>query len=88
MSSITTEKTIPVKVSVTAKLARSSAVLLGLLIVAVILSASVGAITVSPAMVAKVIANHLFSAPYAVSEPIDRIIWQIHIPRMLLGALV
>ncbi|HET6456582.1 MAG TPA: iron chelate uptake ABC transporter family permease subunit [Armatimonadota bacterium] len=88
MSSITTEKTIPVKVSVTAKLARSSAVLLGLLIVAVILSASVGAITVSPAMVAKVIANHLFSASYAVSEPIDRIIWQIHIPRMLLGALV
>ena len=88
MSSKTAENPIPVKVSVAVKLARASAVLLVLLIAAVILGASVGAITVSPILVAKVIANHVFSTSYAVSEPIDRIIWQIHIPRMLLGALV
>lgn len=76
--------------NLTARLAKASAILLLLLAAAVVLGASVGAVTVPPNVVAKVIINHIpgLEAHYAVPEQIDRIIWHIHIPRMLLGALV
>ena len=76
------------KLNLTTRLVKYCGVLLLLLAAAVVLSASVGAVMVPPAQVAKVIINHLFGGHYAVPEAIDRIVWQIHIPRMLLGALV
>ncbi len=76
------------KLNLTTRLLKYCGVLIVLLAAAVVLSASVGAITVPPAQVARVIVNHLFGGHYATPEAIDRIIWQIHIPRMLLGALV
>lgn len=76
----------------TRRLIQSSAFLIVVLAVAVILGASVGAVTVSPIEVGKVMVNHTpgLSAirQYPVDEMTDRIIWEIHIPRMILGALV
>ncbi|MDI6827077.1 MAG: iron chelate uptake ABC transporter family permease subunit [Armatimonadota bacterium] len=64
-------------------------ILLIILAIAAILSASLGAVSVPPAQVAKVIINHLSkSVWFDVSAETDRIVWQIHIPRMVLGALV
>lgn len=87
-----TSRTLQSKSNLAAKLARASGILLLLLAVAVVLSASVGAVTVPPADVAKVIVNHIPTLGevyhFSIPEPVDRIIWQIHIPRMLLGALV
>jgi len=79
-----------VKLDLTARLVKASAACLVLLAAAVVLSASIGAVTVSPAVVAQVIVNHVpgLNSTYPVPEAIDRIVWQIHIPRMLLGALV
>ena len=74
--------------NLTARLIRASGILLILLAAAVALGASVGAVMVSPAEVAKVIGNHILQTSFAVPETVDRIVWQIHIPRMLLGALV
>jgi len=72
-----------------ARLAKSCGILIVLLLIAVVLGASVGAIMVPPGQVARVIANHLTGTPrFVVPEPVDRIVWQIHVPRMLLGALV
>ncbi len=70
------------------RIARSCGALLVLLAIAVVLGASVGAVTVSPVQVAKVILNHTAGSHFPVIDTIDRIIWKIHIPRMLLGALV
>jgi iron complex transport system permease protein len=71
---------------------RASIVLLVLLIIAVVLSASLGAVMVSPALTVKVIINHLpvlgSAFHFNVPEEVDRIVWDFHIPRMLLGALV
>jgi len=77
-----------ISLNLTARLTRASGILLILLAAAVVLGASVGAVTVSPAQVAKVIGNHILQTRFAVPETVDRIVWQIHIPRMLLGALV
>ena len=78
--------------NLTARLARTSGILLLILAAAVVLSASVGAVTVPPIQVAKVVVNHIpglgASCHFDIPEPVDRIVWQIHIPRMLLGALV
>lgn len=61
-----------------------------LLAATVLMSACVGAVKVSLAQVGIVITKHVlpFGPPIQVDETIDRIIWDIHIPRMLLGALV
>lgn len=79
-----------IKVNLAARLARTSGVLLVVLAVSVILSASLGAVTIPPGQVAKVVLNHLpfLGLQFAVPEQVDVIVWQIHIPRMLLGALV
>lgn len=74
--------------SLTSRLVRASGILVVLLIIAVVLSASAGAVIVSPVEVGKVILNHLGIGHFSVAEELDRIIWHIHIPRMLLGALV
>ena len=80
------------KLNLATRLLRSSGVLAGVLLIAVILSASVGAVNISPLVVVKVILDHLphpgFVPHYPIGDMEDHIIWQIHIPRMLLGALV
>jgi iron complex transport system permease protein len=81
-----------VRLSLTARLIRASAILLVLLIVAVIVSASLGAVTVPVSQVAKATINHLpilgRAFHYSVPADVDMIVWQAHIPRMLLAALV
>lgn len=57
---------------------------LGLLV----LSVSVGAVAISPADVLAVIAHHLLSSGSAVDPITDQIIWDIRLPRALLGVLV
>lgn len=76
------------KPNLRARLAKNCGILSILLLGAVVLGATVGAVTVPPAQVARVIANHVAGASFPVSEAVDRIVWQIHVPRMLLGALV
>ena len=75
--------------SLSMRLIRACGILLLLLLAGVALSAGLGAVMVPPALVAKVILNHIPGlGHFSVPENIDLIIWQIHIPRMLLGALV
>lgn len=94
MSSRTTDNLIAsaalpqTKLNLAARLAKYCGILLVLLAVSVVLSASVGAVMVPPAQVAKVILNHIAGRRFVIPEGVDQIIWQIHIPRMLLGALV
>ncbi|HEY3297435.1 MAG TPA: iron chelate uptake ABC transporter family permease subunit, partial [Armatimonadota bacterium] len=80
------------KLNLAAKLVKTSGILALILAVALVLSASVGAVNFSPALVLKVVINHLFGwtglHQFSVGQIDDHIIWQIHIPRMLLGALV
>ncbi len=82
----------PVRLNLTARLIRASAILLVLLVAAVIISASLGAVTVPIPLVAKATINHLPVLGdifhYSVPEDVDMIVWQLHIPRMLLAALV
>ena len=84
--------TAPVRLSLTGRLIKASAVLLALLVAAVIISASLGAVTVPISEVAKVTVNHLpvlgKAFHYSVPADVDMIVWQAHIPRMLLAALV
>jgi iron complex transport system permease protein len=74
------------------RLMRTSGVLGLILALAVVLSASVGAVNVSPIMVLKIICNHLLRsggvAHFSVGQMQDHIVWEIHVPRMFLGALV
>lgn len=81
-----------VQLDLTARLIRASAALLALLGAAVVVSASVGAVTIPIPQVAKVIVNHLpFVGKvwhFSIPEPVDQIVWGAHVPRMLLGALV
>ena len=78
-----------IRYNLTARLMRAVAALFVLLAAVIILGASVGAITFPPQEVIKVAINHITGVQhFAVPEIADRIIWQLHIPRMLLGALV
>lgn len=67
-------------------------ILLILLVAVSMLSASIGAVGMSPSIVAKVAVNHLPWIGKAVRFPVtelnDRVVWDMHIPRILLGALV
>lgn len=66
--------------------------LLLILVIAIIMGASVGAITVSPVEVGKIILNHTPGLQsvvhYPVSESDNYTVWEFHIPRMILAALV
>lgn len=80
-----------IRLDLTGRLIRTSAVLLVLLVAAVILSAGLGAVRVPVPEAAKVVINHLplvGSTAFSVPEEVDMIVWQFHIPRMLLAALV
>lgn len=78
-----------IRLNLPLRLAGLTVILLVLLTAAAILSSSLGAIYVPPGQVAKVVANHLMGETYFdVPRETDQIIWQIHIPRMILGALV
>lgn len=80
---------IKLQYNLTKRLTRSLGAFLAILAGAIVLSACVGAITFSPIEVLKVVVNHVTgSQHFAVPEMADKIIWQLHIPRMLLGALV
>lgn len=88
MSLSSRENKLP-QVNLASRIIRASSILLILLAAALVLSASIGAVMVSPAQVAKVIINHILGlGHFPIPEEIDHIIWQIHVPRMLLGALV
>lgn len=72
---------------------RATAWLLGLavaLLATVVVAVGVGAYAVAPADVAGIIAHHLTGRPAdgAWSAPADAIVWQVRLPRVLLGCLV
>ncbi|MHB1000594.1 MAG: FecCD family ABC transporter permease [Armatimonadota bacterium] len=80
------------RLNISARLIRATAVLLAVLGIAVIMGASVGAITISPVEVGKIILNHIPGTDslfdYKVTESDDYIVWHFHLPRMILAALV
>jgi len=80
------------KFNVTRRLSRVTAILLLVLLATVILSAGIGTVYIPPVEVGKVVANHLpiirNVSHFAVSSIADEIVWEIRIPRTLLGALV
>ena len=84
---IATEKP-KIGTNLTGRIVRACVILVVILLVAVVLGASVGASSIPPGQVLKVILNHLFGVKYSVPEVADQIIWQMRIPRVLLGALV
>ena len=81
-----------IRVGLAGRLIRTSAVLLVLLAAAIVFSAGLGAVKVPIADAVKVAVNHLPVIGKAVSlsvpEEVELIVWQFHIPRVLLAALV
>ncbi len=72
---------------------RASAWLAGLsvlLAASVLLGVGIGAVGIAPAAVARIIGHHAFNLPGTVtwSPPQDAIVWQVRLPRVLLGAFV
>lgn len=82
----------PLRSDTRARMAKSTALLLLLLVAAIILGASAGAVMVPPSTVAKVVCSHIPGLSSLVHTHVPemdaRIVWEFHIPRMLLGALV
>lgn len=78
--------------NLTARLIRASAVLTALLVTAMVLSAGLGAVTVGISQVAQVALKHIPGLggmlPYSIPEDVDMIVWQLHVPRVLLAAIV
>lgn len=82
--------------SVVAAVPRRRASLLGLalgisaalLVVAVLLSLGVGAMGVHPVDVMRALASRLPGVPVLVDHTVDVVIWQIRVPRTLLGLVV
>jgi len=69
--------------------ARRIAVAAAILILALIAGVSIGPVSVSPGAIADTLIAHLPWHPAVSIQPIDAaIIWQIRLPRVLLGALV
>ena len=66
------------------------AALLGLLVVSVFVAVGLGAVWIPPARVNAIIGHHLFDSPSAMTwrPSQDAIVWQVRIPRVLLGAAV
>jgi iron complex transport system permease protein len=60
------------------------------LLATVLVGVGVGAFAVSPGTVARVIGHHVAGWPgeQTWSAPVDAIVWQVRVPRVLLGALV
>lgn len=58
------------------------------LVVTVLVAVGAGAVTTSPGTVAQVVAAHLLGRDGAVSPATDAIVWQVRLPRVLLGAAV
>lgn len=77
----------------TAARRRTTAWITGLalgLLVTMVVGVGVGAFAVPPGTVAQVVSRHLVGWPseQAWSAPVDAIVWQVRLPRVLLGALV
>lgn len=60
------------------------------LLVTVVAAVAIGAVTVSPATVAAIVGHHTIGVPEAVTWTAseDSIVWQVRVPRVLLGAAV
>lgn len=72
---------------------RATAWLVGLgclLVATVVVGVGAGAVAVPPATVARVLGHHLLGVPGEVtwSLPQDAIVWQVRLPRVVLGVLV
>lgn len=72
---------------------RTTAWLFGLalgLLATIVVGVGVGAFSVPPETVARVVTHHLVGWPreQTWSAPVDAIVWQVRMPRVLLGALV
>lgn len=71
---------------------RACGFLLILLAVISLFGAEIGAVHISPSVVAKATINHIpvigNAAHYPIDELDNHIVWDMHIPRILLGALV
>ncbi|MGB9586541.1 MAG: iron chelate uptake ABC transporter family permease subunit, partial [Armatimonadota bacterium] len=80
------------KFNVIRHLSRVTAILLLVLLAIVILSAGIGPVYIPPVEVGKVVANHLpivkSVSHFPVSSIANEIIWEIRIPRTLLGVFV
>ncbi|MEU4160458.1 iron ABC transporter permease [Actinoplanes sp. NPDC026670] len=63
--------------------------LTGALVATGLVAVGTGAIAISPATVARIIAHHLFGIGETTwAPPDDAIVWQVRLPRVLLGMLV
>lgn len=60
------------------------------LVATIVVGVGVGAFSVPPGTVARVVSHHLVGLPaeQTWSAPVDAIVWQVRMPRVLLGALV
>jgi iron complex transport system permease protein len=60
------------------------------LVVTVILAVGIGAVSIAPATVVDIVGHHLLNRPGQVtwSTAQDSIVWQVRVPRVLLGVLV
>lgn len=60
------------------------------LVITLVLGVGLGAVAISPADVARIITHHLAGWPEAVTwnQAQDAIVWQVRLPRVVLGALV
>ncbi|WP_243059235.1 iron ABC transporter permease [Nocardioides sp. SR21] len=60
------------------------------LVATIVVGVGVGAFSVPPGTVARVVTHHLVGWPaeQTWSAPVDAIVWQVRMPRVLLGALV
>lgn len=61
-----------------------------LLVVTLLVGVGAGAVGIAPGTVAQVVTHHLVGWPteQTWSAPVDAIVWQVRLPRVLLGALV
>ncbi|HEV2678431.1 MAG TPA: iron ABC transporter permease [Aliidongia sp.] len=63
--------------------------LIGLLVAVILVSTGIGPVWIPPATVARILADHLFGRPDPASATgAAAIVWELRLPRVLLGALV
>lgn len=62
--------------------------LIGLLVATVGVAVAIGSSTIEPVDVYWVLADHLFGIDNSISPTIDRIVWQLRLPRAILACLV
>ncbi|MGQ0679810.1 MAG: FecCD family ABC transporter permease [Actinomycetota bacterium] len=60
------------------------------LLVIMVLGVGIGAVNIAPSTVIRIVGHHLFGWPSQISwsTPQDSIVWQVRVPRVLLGVVV